>query len=299
MFEYYALFIFITLLGPLNSIYLMKKYQLATGTSLKSNVLYCFINGVVSAVVPAIVMAVRGVPFQITPYSVLMALGLVISSAVNTVAFFKAYEKGQIAVVNIFSTVGNIIFSCLWGVIVLGEKLSVTGLVAIIMMLSSVILIQPKVTNQKSDLKLLWLYAIIILSSSATSILSKQHQVETSFATVDTLSFSVWVGALRAIVFAVITPFMMMSKKHNKQIVVSKKPIFYAVASSVVSGGSYIISLFTSKMLPIVITSPLSTGLGILMSTALPWMLFHEKLSRRQIVAAGLSLVGAVMFVIG
>jgi len=299
MFEYYALFVFTTLLGPLNSIYLMKKYQLATGTSLKSNVLYCFINGVVSAVVPAIVMAVRGAPFRATPYSVIMALGLVLSSATNTFAFFKAYEKGQIAVVNIFSTVGNIVFSCLWGVIVLGERLSVVGLIAIIMMLSSVVLIQHKGTNQKSDLRLLWLYAIIIISASATSILSKQHQVETAFATVDTLSFSVWIGVLRAIVFAVIAPFMMISKKHSKQIVVSKNPIFYAIASSAVSGGCYIISLFTSKMLPIVITSPLATGLGILMSTALPWLLFHEKLSRRQIVAAGLSLVGAVMFVIG
>ena len=57
MLGYYAMFIAATLVTQVNSVYIYKKYQLTAGTSLPASVLYMIINGIVSAIVPAIVIA--------------------------------------------------------------------------------------------------------------------------------------------------------------------------------------------------------------------------------------------------
>lgn len=296
MYEYYALFILISLLNPLNSILLYKRFQQTAGTSLGASILYMVINGIAGAVVPGVLMATQGVPLQLTPYSLVVATALVLAAAVNTIAVFKSYELGQVATINILSTVGTILLSCVWGVLLLDETLSLPGIVALLLMLTAVFLIREK-TNEKVQSRLLWLYALAVIGGALTSILSKQHQVETRFATVDTLSLSIWVGIIRATLFSALTPVLIL-KQGRQALRFPRSATLYAIASSVLSGSTYIITLFTGKVLPIVVTSPLSTGLSILMFTLLPWLFYREKLTRRQLLGAGLSLVGAVLFVL-
>ena len=77
-----------------------------------------------------------------------------------------------------------------------------------------------------------------------------------------------------------------------------KAPVAYATVSSVLSGGAYIVTLFTAAVLPVVITSPLGTGIGILMSSFLPWITYHEKLEKKQLWGVALSFVGVLVYLI-
>ena len=106
------MFIAATLLTQVNSVYIYKKYQLTAGTSLPASVLYMIINGIVSAIVPAIVIAATGAKFEFTTYSLIFAAATVICAAVSTILQFKAYEEGQIATVNIMVTIGGIVITC-------------------------------------------------------------------------------------------------------------------------------------------------------------------------------------------
>jgi uncharacterized membrane protein len=135
MLGYYAMFIAATLVTQVNSVYIYKKYQLTAGTSLPASVLYMIINGIVSAIVPAIVIAATGAKFEFTPYSLIFAAATVICAAVSTILQFKAYEEGQIATVNIMVTIGGIVIPSLWGVLFLKEELSVQGMIGILLML--------------------------------------------------------------------------------------------------------------------------------------------------------------------
>ncbi|MBR6764142.1 MAG: hypothetical protein IKM13_10385 [Clostridia bacterium] len=297
MTGYYALYIASMLLSSLNTVYLYKKYQLTAGTSLKSNTMYMIINGVISALVPGILMAVRGQALEATPYSLIVATVIVSFAACNTMAQFKAYSLGKIATVNILGTMGTIILSCFWGVLVLHESLTFVDGAAIVLMLLSTILIRSGPGDREGK-GLLWLYIAIILLGGTVSILSKQHQVETAFETVDTLSFSVWIGVIRVILFSFVAIFY-LTREGKKAFAFPKSSILYATASSTISGSCYIITLFTGTILPIVITSPLGTGLSIVMCTLLPWIFYHEKLSRRQLLGILFSLVGAILFLVG
>ena len=117
MLGYYTVFIAATLLAQVNSVCIYKKYQLTAGTSLAASVLYMIINGIVSAIVPGIVILATGAKLEFTLYSLIIATATVICAAVSLILQFKAYEEGQIATVNIMVTIGGIVIPCLWGVL--------------------------------------------------------------------------------------------------------------------------------------------------------------------------------------
>jgi len=294
MLGYYTIFIVATLLAQVNSVYIYKKYQVTAGTSLAANVLYMIINGIVSAVVPGIVILATGAKLEFTLYSLIIAAATVICAAVSLILQFKAYEEGQIATVNIMVTIGGIVIPCLWGVIFLKEELSAKGLVGILLMLGAVVLIMGK-SGEKMNKRLIWMYLTMVLCACFVTMLGKMHQVETVYETVDTLSYSVWVGVVRTILFVFFIP-VLLKRDGRKALKYEKGPVVYATISSVLSGSCYIATLFTAIVLPVVITSPLGTGIGILMSAFLPWITYHEKLEKKQLWGVLLSFVGVLVY---
>ena len=297
MFIYYSLFIFSSVISVFNTAFLMKKYQLLAGTDLYANVVYMIINGVVSAIVPAIVLFVEGDPFQVTPYSLFIALITVLVAASNIIAMLKAFELGQVAIVNVFSVVGGIVISCLYGLIFLGETLTFGQTLAVIVILIAILMltIEPHhKKSSKSDKRYLLLLALIFIASGLTSVFTKMHQVEQNFATVNTLSFSIWIGIIRVIVFAFFIPYLI--QKRRKPQGSGKAMVGYAAASSIISGSCYIITLIISVVLPITITSPISTGISVGLSAVLVWFTYHEKLKKREIAGIILCIIGILMF---
>ena len=180
------------------------------------------------------------------------------------------------------------------GSTVLKEELAVKGLVGILLMLGAVVLIMGK-SGEKLNKRLVWMYLTMVLCSCFVTMLGKQHQVETVYQTVDTLSYSVWVGVVRTILFALLIP-VLLKRDGRRALKYEKGPVIYAAISSVLSGSCYIATLFTAVVLPVVITSPLGTGIGILMSSFLPWIIYHEKLEKKQLWGVLLSFVGVLVY---
>ena len=297
MFEYYSLYIATILINSVNAVFLFKKYQLAAGDTLWSNTIFLIINGIMSAIVPAILLVVRGEHLQLSPYSFWVAFALVAFSALDTFARMKAYSKGKIATVNILGSIGSIILSCAWGILMLHETLSFLGAIAIGIMIVSTVLIQDK-KNDRAAQGLLWPYITVIVATSVVSILSKQHQVETRFTAIDPLSLSIWIGVIRAFLFSIVAAIQFMRLGTDK-VHFPKTAVVYASVFSALSGGCYILTLITGAVLPIVITSPLGTGLSIIMCTLLPWLIYQENLNKKQIAGVCCSLVGAILFLVG
>ena len=226
-----------------------------------------------------------------------MATLIVLSAAFSLVVTFKAYQKGSVATFCVIGIVGGILLNCLWGVLFLNEQLTAFGYIGIVLMLLAALLMVEH-DGQRSD-KSFWIYCILaLILNTATALLSKQHQVETHFPIVDTLSFSVWIGIIRTVIFTGVA-LIILAKSGKSAFAFSRASVGYATASSVISGSCYIITLFTGTVLPIVVTSPLGTGLGIIMSSILPWVFYKEKLTRKQIIGILFSLSGAILFLVG
>lgn len=309
MFLYYLILIISSALGAVNSAWLMKKYQLAAGTGLFANVVLMIINGFLSALVAAVVLVTGHEAFETTPYSLAIALATVLCAAVSTLTILKAYEKGQVAIANIFSVMGSILLSCAWGILFLEETLTARQTAAIALIVAAILLFTVKPEKKASrppaadsgetgarqgGHRLLLLYFLIFFSAGFVNILSKVHQVEKVHATVNTLSFSIWIGLIRAILFSLLFPFL--KRKCHPLPKLPRAAYGYASAVAIVGGGCYIITLIVAVVLPLTITTPLSTGISMGLTSFLPWLLYREKLSRQEIAGILLSITGILLY---
>jgi len=293
MVIYYVLFIityFITVLGT----YENKKYQMTAGTGLYATIVYMIINGIVSALVSFLVLLGNGETFEITVYSLLFALATVVCAAGSTVATFKAYEKGKMSVVTTFAAIGSIIISCTYGMVFLKEQLTMvqTASVALMVIAVVIVLFQNKVKADKSILGLLF---AAVIASGLVSILGKQHQVEQGYKTVNTLSYSIWVGVIRTLFFSVLLCVVRIKGKRGA-LQLTKKTVGCATAASVFSGLAYILSLTVLKVLPITIVSTFGTALNISLTAVMARVAYKEKLSKRQIAGIVLCMIGIFLF---
>ncbi len=296
MLPYLLLFVLQAAVTHFNSIFLYKKYQLKAGTSLSASTVFLIINGSVSALVSLIFLLSLRVPFAFTPYSFLMATVIVLSAASALVVTFKAYQNGSITTFSIISTVGGILINCLWGILFLKEQLSVFGYIGIALMILSALLMVER-DGQRSG-KRFWIFcALALVCNALTSLLSKQHQVETNYATVDTLSFSIWIGVVRTVIFACVIPFV-LRKRGKKSFQEPLKASHLAVCASAISGSAYVLSLIAAIYVPIALSSPLGTGIGILLGALLPLLFFKETLSKRQIFGVLCSFAGVLVYFI-
>lgn len=309
MFAYYLLLIISSALGAVNNVWFMKKYQLAAGTGLFANVLLMIVNGILSALVAIPVLLVSREAFQATPYSLSVALATVLCAAVSTLALLKAYETGQIAIANVFSVMGSILLSCAWGVLFLKETLSLRQTASIALIVAAILLFTlkpekktgrpPAADNGEPPAKsrahrLLMLYFLIFFSAGFVNILSKVHQVEKTYATVNTLSFSIWIGLIRALLFSLFLPFLKRKRMPTEKM--PKAAYGYASAVSIVGGGCYIVTLAIAAVLPLTITAPLSMGINMGLTSFLPWLLYREKLDRQEIAGILLSIMGILLY---
>ena len=293
---YYILLIGATMLNTINNVCLYKKYQTTAGTGLWANIIYMIINGIVSAILPGAVLIFTNGSLQTTLYSVLFATATVVSAALALICMLKVYEQGQIAVINLLVTVGGIVFPSLWGIFVWKEEISLQKYLAIILMLGAIFLMIDR-KGEKSNKKLTWLYIVIILCNCLVTLLGKQHQIEQVYETVDTLSFSIWVGIIRVLLFTCLgAVYFFVNKVTPRCQGGLNKTIRYATFSSITSGGSYILTLFMAIGLPIVIATSLGAGIAIVMGLLLTWLIYREKLTVKQWVGVLLSFVGVILF---
>ncbi len=296
MLPFLLLFVFQSSVTQFNTIFLYKKYQMKAGTSLSASTVFLIVNGAVSALVSFLFLLFMRTPLTVTPYSFLMATVIVLSAAGALVVTFKAYQCGSITTFSIISTVGGILINCLFGILFLKESLSVFGYIGIALMILSALLMVER-DGQRSD-KSFWIFCVLALICNAlTSLLSKQHQVEAVLPTVDTLSFSIWIGVVRTVLFAAVLPFVLwLGGKKSFERPVKALPI--AVGTSAISGSAYVLSLIAAIYVPIALSSPLGTGIGILLGALLPLLFFKETLSKKQVTGVVCSFVGVLIYFI-
>lgn len=272
-----------------------KRYQLSAGTGKLATAVFLFFNGIAVVMVSSIAILCTGGSFRFTPYSFLMAFGVVACCALHTLATFKAYEKGQIAVVTVFSKVGNIVFTCLWGIFVLHEQLTPRQWIAIAVIITSVVLVlfDRKIKLPK---ELLWLLVVITVLLSMTDIVSKQHQIETRFETVDVLNFTLWLGIIRMVMFSWSLIPLLKSPGSSSGCPLSMHAIGYALAGSAANIVCYMCLLVAAKVLPIALTTPLGSALSISFTAVMAWIAYRETMKPRQIFGLLLCILGICLY---
>ncbi len=291
----YLLFAASSMLSVLSTTLFFKRFQLRAGTGFRATVCYLIANGVFSAIVPAAILLFGGKPIELTWCSFVYAFALVMVSVFNDFFSLRAYASGQMAIASTFNVIGSMSLSCIWGIAFLQEELKALQIGGIALIVLAILLFSKK--SGSVSAKTQWINLVMLAATSgAIQILSKMHQIESVLPTAETMSFSVWIGVIRAVIFAVLAPFAFRYLP-KEQGTIDKQSVLLASVHSLIVGSIYIVTLTMAKILPITVTTPLSTGLSMGCSALFSFLFWKEKLNRAELCAIALSLAGVLMLV--
>lgn len=266
-----------------------KKYQQTEGANLTSGLKFNALNGLFIAV---IFFIISGFKVEFSLFSAVLSFALAFLITAYTIIGFIVLKNGNMAIHSLFLMSGGMLLPYVFGVLFLNEHLSIFRIIGGIVILIAVIISNKSKYKFKTSLYLLCI-AVFVLNGFV-SIISKCHQINTTFSPVDTNSFVLYMGLSKFILGSLALIFC--KRKDEKISFSSKNALLIIIASALVSGISSTLQFSSAKELPATVLYPLVTG-GCIVFSALSGKVFYkEKISKIQWISIVLVCIGTLMF---
>lgn len=254
----------------------------------------CSVLSAITLLVVALVGGSLGVPSMYT-----VALGVIygVATAVCAVMNMKALEIGPLSYTGVICSCSMII-PALSGLVLFGESITPGQYVGTALMLVSFVCAVDR-SNDKAGTSLKWLLLCMacFVANGSVGVLQKIHQ---SSPQKDELgAFLVIAFVVSALFSFVLTAYyrrggqvvavLRPEKRRRTWLIIAISGIGFALCNQ--------INMYLSGVMPSIIFFPVVNGAGMILSTAAGFILWKEKLSRRQWLGL---LAGAVaMFLLG
>ncbi len=212
---------------------------------------------------------------QLLPYG--LAAGLCYCTA--SFLTFVALGCGSFVLSNLFLSYA-LLFSVGYGIFFLKEPVTMATGIGIALSLLSIFLVRgEKRENDTAGFSVRWLVCILLscLGSGMLGVLQKMQQVR-FYAAADNEFMVITLGFSALCLFAA---GLVKNGRSLGRTLRSGGP--YAAVAGLSNGAANLLSLIVNTMLPLSVAAPSRSGVKILFSLALAQLVFHEKLSARQL----------------
>lgn len=140
------------------------------------------------------------------------------------------------------------------------------------------------------------MYLSVFIINGCVSIISKLHQSQTVFNTVNTSEFIVFGGIFKFLLAGILFLIFKRKEKFKFSDINLKKASVIIVFSAFISGISSLLQLLSAIKLPANVLYPFVTGGTIIFSSLFDIFLFKEKLSYKLILGIIFCFAGSLMF---
>ena len=277
---------------------LTKLYQTKLGTAIIPSLLFSLFSGLFSIVYFAVIC---GFNIEFNWFSFLMAGGRVLSIVLFTVLGFKMMSIGRVALYTMFIMLGGMVVTFFYGLIFLGEQLSVLKAVGIVLLLASLVIPEiKKKDGEKKNSKLFFLLGVLVFfANGAVGIFSKVHQI--SEYALPTEQFSFWSSVINAVAVAIMVLVVALLQKDKKVLVKEIKnamPKWWIIVLFVlISQSGELFQLIAAKTLDATILFPIVSGGTMVVSAVFGFLFFKEKPDKLLVISLVVSLIATVLFV--
>jgi len=267
-----------------------KVFQKRDGNSDLSGIFFTMTVGFCSAV---IFFIISGFNINITLYSVLMATIQTALVTIYTILSFKVLKNGNLALYTLFLMTGGMILPYIFGVMFLDEELTVLRSIGLLFITAAVILSNTGI-KKPSKIQVV-LCSLIFFLNGFVSIVSKIHQVEQVFNTVESDSFVFLTSLIKAV--ALFPVYLILKKKsldtYRPDL---KKVLPIIVLASIFSGISYMLQLIGASTISATVVYPLITGGSIILSSVAGFLILKERPTKQQIISVLICFIGTCLF---
>ena len=282
----YILLLFSDMMLALNFT-VTKMYQKRTGVSLALGLKFNALLGVFSAV---IFFAVNGFKCDFNLFSVVMAFIMAACCIGYTVVGFHIMQEEKMALYTVFLMTGGMSVPYVWGLIFLGEEISVLRTLGLIVVAAAVFVVNAgsKNINKKQLLRCL----SVFFFNGFVSVVSKEHQINSN--AVSAQNFVILTSIAKTLLC--IPALLFAGMKNSKPSHIGADSLLFVFFAAVLSGISYFLQLRGAAHLPATVLYPFVTGGSIVFTAFAGKIFFKEILNRRMIAGIILCFLGTSMF---
>ena len=266
-----------------------KLFQKANGASLKTSLAFNSLLGLFTVI---IMFIVNGFKLEITLFSVIMSGLFTLFVMLYNIIGFKLLKVGSMAKYTLYLMIGGMVVPYIFGLFFLDEPFTIARLIAIILVTLGVIFSNIQKDKNKTKFWVLFLYVAVFLINGCTSVISKVHQINISFKTVEILDFVILGGLFRFIVAGIM--FLLTKKEDTAEI--QKKSVGLIFISAVLYSISFLCQLISAAKLPATVLFPFMTGGTIVFSAICGKLFFKENFTKNSIIGIVLCFIGTLLF---
>lgn len=265
-----------------------------------------------------------GFTFAVSASALTCSLLYTASSLLCSGVTILALHRGKIAVVTTYMLLGGLVLPFLWGIIAYGEALTATkaiGVAVLMLSMASSLVFDMRAntaagTNGKSGGLLFHFYCFILfLTNGIVSIATTQSQKAADAVSSDDflLLCEVEIAAAAALILLILGILKMKNGDRRGirtaflEIARDRRPmtgklfcilLLSCALYAVCNGLGNIFSLNCAKTMDASIQFPVISAVVIVLGALFGWLIFHEKIEKKDWLGLGLAAVGIVFFVI-
>ena len=271
-----------------------KIYQKRMGTAVREGALF---NSVVGLISSCLFLVSAGFKLEFTLYSFIMALLTSILVGTYTMIGFKIMSLGSVTVYTVFVMLGGAVVPYIYGVLFLGEGITVWKVLAILAVAAAVILNSAGSGSDRRSKYFIPLCIAVFFINGAVSVISKLHQIETVYPVVSSRDFTVIKDFIRFLIFFIVFLCQRHSMEQNDKKLNAKMYIAMAV-SAIFSGGAFFLMFICASYMPASVLYPVVTGGTIISMALVDRLFFRQRLSVNTIISIFICIMALVLFVI-
>ena len=211
-----------------------------------------------------------------------------------TLISFRILKNGTMALYSLFLMSGGMTVPYIWGLLFLNESFSLLRTAALMIIIIAVLL--SNFDRKRIDKSQIFMCVGVFILNGFVSVISKLHQIEKEFVTVNSAEFVLWGGICKLIIAGMIY-FAVKNKGDADTSSKTGIGVLSLIAiSALISGLSYLLQLYGAINLPATVLYPFVTGGCIISSTIIGDILFKERLNIRLFIGVILCFIGTIMF---
>lgn len=225
---------------------------------------------------------------ELLPYAIISGLLFCMASVLTYVALTCGSFSMSMLILSY-----AIVFPIVYGVVFTNEPVTVFSVVGFVLLSVSLFLTRGQTIGGRFSVK--WLVCILLsfFGSGMFSVVRRMQQLRFE----DAYNNEFMIITLGISAFVLLSAGILIDGKHLKEIVRYGFP--YAALAGVSNGIANMLSLVVNMFMPISLSSPLSSGVKIVVSFAVSSSVFKEKYLPRQIAGVAVGALALVFLNIG
>lgn len=292
-----------------------KQYEKVNGAGFLSVLLFLCLS---TLVICMAVFLALGARIVLNPLSVILALALAIVSTLGVIVALVGLEYGNMTILTIFARIGGIVLSCLYGLIfdASNNRLSVWKIVGFAFVFVILLLsfaktkkikneqeaeVETEVRDRKKQLVFIFLCILNFFNGLALPILSMQTKYNPNYRALDFTALYMLFQLGISVVLFVIAYFVIKPCKESNETVkraLIGRGLLWILAYAVPYFTGEYLSLVCAQTLPIIVQAPLSFTLSVVFIAVTDFLVYRERLSKKQLWQIGLAILTSVCFVL-